>query len=108
MTIVIEDLGIACGYEALTPDESTGITASVRQPTSGLFKGMMANAAIIVVENQAIRFRLDGATTAPTADAGLLMNANQNYTIKGKNNVKGFRCINTVAGTSSVKVQVFF
>jgi len=104
--IVNEELGDAGGYEALSPTSATGITASLRHPTSGIHKGRMARTAQIVVETNAIRFLLDG--TDATANNGLLVQAGQNVTITGVNNVKNFSCIDTAAGASSVKIIVYF
>ena len=103
---VIEDLGNQYGYEALSPTTSTGFTSSIINPTSGIYQGMSAKAVLIGVETQMIRFRLDG--TAPTADNGMPLAALDHYTIKGAENIKNFRCIDTGAGASSVKVLVFF
>jgi len=65
--IIYEELGDAGSYEALSPTTATGITASLRHPTSGIHKGRMARAALIVVETQAIRFRIDGTYPDPSA-----------------------------------------
>jgi len=104
--IINEELGDAGTYEALAPTTSTGITASVRHPTSGKHKGRMARAALIVVETNAVRFRIDG--TAPEAATGTPIEAGQNTTITGVNNVKNFLCIDTAAGASAVHVMVYF
>lgn len=106
MMDVIENIGDQYGYEALAPTTSTGFTASVIKPTTGIYAGMTARAVRIGVETNPIRFREDG--TAATAANGMKLNANNYYTVIGKLNVKGFRCIDTSAGASSVKVLPFF
>ena len=103
---VIENLGNQSGYEALSPTSSTGFTSSVINPTSGIYKGLSARAIMIGVEDNSIRFRLDG--TAPTATNGIKLNTSNYYTIIGAENIKNFHCIDTAAGASSVKVIPFF
>jgi len=103
---VIENLGNQYGYEELTPTVSTGFTSSVIRPTSGIYKGLTAIAVMIGVETHPIRFRMDG--TAPTEDDGMLLNANNYYTIIGGASISNFHCIDTAAGASSVKVLPFF
>ena len=106
--IVLEDLGIAQGWEKINPTSSKGITATLIEPTSGKMAGMKARAALIAVETNPIRIRLDGGTTAPTADNGILLKADTYFTIVNLENIKNFRCINTSAGASAVHVQLFF
>ena len=106
--IVLEDLGIAQGWEKLSPTASTGITATLIEPTSGKMAGMKARTALIAVETYPIRIRLDGGTTAPTAANGIQLKADTYFTIVNLENIKNFRCINTSAGASAVHVQLFF
>lgn len=104
--ILREELGTAGGYEKLTPaSAATYITASVRKPESGVFKGMEAKAAYITVETAAIRFRTTGTATA---DIGHLIAANGNYTVKGRENVKNFNCYDDTGTASAVHVTVYF
>ena len=63
-------------------------------------------AVMIGVEDNPVRFRLDG--TAPTVANGMKLNASNYYTIVGAANVKNFHCIDTAAGASSVKCIAFF
>ena len=104
--IINEELGDAGIYEALAPDTATGITSTIRHPTSGFYKGKMARAAMIIVETNPVRFRIDG--TAPEAGVGIPMGAAQNIELKGVNNVKNFSCIDQSAAASTVHVQVYF
>jgi len=107
--IVLEDLGIAQGWEKLSPTASTGITAALIEPTSGKMKGMKAKAALISVETNPIRIRLDGGTTAPTAANGVQLKADTYFTIVNLENIKNFRCIDVSAeAASAVHVQLFF
>lgn len=107
---VLTDLGIQCGYEALSPTASTGITASLITRTTAPFIGQTAKAAIVMAETQVIRYRRDFhyLATAPTADAGMLLPVNTPLYLYGTDDIKGFRCIDTAAGASSVKVLLFF
>lgn len=100
-----EDIGNNSGYEALAPTTSTGITTSLLLPTSGNYKNMYAKAALINVETNPIRIKMDG--NDPTATVGMLLPVGTFYTISNPANVKNFRCIDTGAGASSVKVLVF-
>ena len=108
MSYVLEDLGIAQGWEKLSPTASTGITASLIEPTTGKMAGMKARAALIGVESYPIRFRLDGGTTAPTATNGMQLKADNYFTMINLENIKNFRCIDTAAGASAVMVLLFF
>lgn len=99
---------VAGAYEALTPTGSTGITAAIKHPTSGDFKDRDAQAALITVEDNDIRFTLQG-TPPVAAGAGHLMSAGQSYVIQHPSDVNKFRCIDNVSGSaSSVKVTTFF
>ena len=104
--IVTEFLGEAGGWEKLSPTASTGVTSSVRVPTSGTHLGKQARAMLIAVEDNPIRFKLNG--DAPTATDGIKISAGQNYTVIGVQNVRNFRCIDTAAGASAVHLIVFF
>jgi hypothetical protein len=103
---VIENLGDQSGYEKLAPTTSTGFTSTLVTPTTGTYANMTAQAVLIGVETHPVRFRMDG--TAPTATEGMILNANNYYTIIGQLNVRNFHCIDTAAGASSVKCLFFF
>jgi hypothetical protein len=103
--IVLEDLGNQYGYEKLAPTTSTGITKSVYNPTTGLYKGRMARAVLVGVETHSIRFREDGS--APTSSEGMLIAASNYHTIVNPENIKNFRCIDC-SGASSVKILPYF
>lgn len=100
-----EELGSAGGYEKLTTTSVVSITASVRKPESGIFKGMEAKAAYVTVETQVARFKEYGVASA---SAGHLINAAGNYTVRGRENVKNFNIIDTGAGGAAVHVTVYF
>ena len=93
------------GYEALAPTTAKGITATVRNPSTGNFTSKRAKTALITVEDNPIRFTLDGTT--PTASVGHLMSAGQSYVVENEYGVQKFQCID-VSAASSVKVTVFF
>lgn len=101
----------AGAHETLAPTSSTGITGTVIQPTSGDYKGLQAEEALITVEDNTINFTLDG--TVPTAKAGTnkghQADAGLSYLVQGAQSVRQFRCIDRVAGsTSAVKITTFF
>jgi hypothetical protein len=110
--IVIEDLGNCGSYDSVAPaDTATGFTAAKIKPVSGTYLGMTAKAALIIVEDNAVNFTLDGTT--PTAKAGtnvgLKLDADQSYVIVGADNVLKFKCIDRVSGsTGTVKALIFF
>ena len=106
--IVLEDLGIAQGWEKIEPTSSLGITAALIEPTSGKMKGLKARAVLIAVELFPIRIRLDGGTTAPTATNGIQLKADSYFTVINLENIKNLRMIDTSAGASDVMVQLFF
>jgi hypothetical protein len=102
----------AGAHESLSPTTSTGITAAIRQPTSGEFNNKTAIAALVTVEDNSARFTVDGTTPTNTSgdssDTGHLMSAGQNYVIEGSG-VPAFRIIDAVSGVASiVKITTFF
>lgn len=104
------------GHESLTPgDTATGITTSVRHPADGVgaFFAQTAITALITVEDNSMRFTLDGTTptnaNGTSADVGHLMSAGQSYVVENEYGVLNFKCIDAVSGAVSVtKVTVFF
>lgn len=70
------------------------------------FDFMPAKEALIDVETYAIRFRTDGV--APTATVGHYLAAGSSMVLKGMDNLRKFKCIDTASGASSVKITVFF
>lgn len=102
----------AGAYEKITPgDTSTGITAAIREPTSGEFNKKNAIAALITVEDNTINFTLDGTAATATAgtNAGHKVTVGQSYLVEGRGSVTAFRCIDAVSGSASiVKVTTFF
>ncbi len=104
--LVLEDLGDQYGWEKINPTSAAGITATIIQPTGGLYKGMTAKAMLINVETNPIRIRMDG--TAATATDGMLLKADTYYTVINAANIRNFSCIDTSAGASAVHVLAFF
>ena len=98
------------GHEELTPgNTATGITTTVRHPAdgSGKFFSQTAITALITVEDNDMRFTVDGTT--PTASIGHLMSAGQSYVVENEEGVLNFKCIDAVSGANtSVRVTVFF
>lgn len=98
--------------EEITPgDTATGPSDSTIRPTSGIHQDLQAKTALVVVEDNAINFTIDG--TSPTAEAGtdvgITMAAGQNTVLYGHNAIRNFLCIDRVSGSASkVKFQPFF
>lgn len=70
------------------------------------FEGLEAKEALITVETNQVRFRIDGV--APTATVGHLIAAGSSYLLRGTTGVKNIRFIDTSAGASSVIVTLHF
>jgi len=108
---VFDVQGDAGTPENITPTSSTGITAAIRHPTSGKYKGMTAKSALITCEAGDVHMTLDG--TAPTALAGTnvghVLYVGDSYVIRGQENVKNALFIDRVAATPGIiKVTPFF
>lgn len=90
----------------------TAITAMAEllQPKRGAFQGLIAKAALITVETGTVTMTLDGST--PTVAAGTNLGhqfaAGQSYVIKGENNIRNCRFINTVAANGTVVKGTLF
>lgn len=106
-------LGKPSGRENLEPgDTATGITSTLRHPTSGAFKGRDARGALIQnkAQNEA-QFTIDG--TDPTAsagtDVGFVLGHDDSFTLSTKDEVINFKCIDRVSGSRcKLEVLVFF
>lgn len=64
-----------------------------------------ADEALITVETQSVRYRLDG--TAPTASVGHLVAAAGSITVTGNTNVKNFKIIRATGSDATVMVTLF-
>ena len=104
MSIVIEELGEATGFETIAPSGKVGITSTLITPSSGSWKNVGAEAAEITVETYPIRYNYDDTVSTTV---GHKLDPGQSYTIIGKSNVANWRCRSTAAGTSSISVTVF-
>ena len=111
MAIVFEDLGDCVSYETISPgDTATGFTASNIVPTSGDYKGMNAKAVLIRAEDQDMNFSIHG--TDPTASAGtnvgIKLKEDDSYVIRNTVNIKNFKIIDRVSGTTGTCKAFFF
>lgn len=101
-------------HESITPgDTATSITATIKNPTSGLFKNKSAIAALITVEDNSARFTIDGTTptnsNGTSADTGHRIDAGQSYYIDSPMGVNQFSIIDFASGSVSIiKITVFF
>lgn len=109
--IVTDILGDAGAYEAIAPaDTATGIDPSNYQAViHGVEKSAIG--ALLTCENETVNISFDG--TDPTATSGTNVghkfSAGESYVIRSGPNVRNFRCIDAVSGTTgTVKVTVFF
>jgi len=85
------------GYEAIAVGAAAvGITAAL------LAVGV--NYALITVETQPVRFRMDGVD--PTAVEGHLLNVGDVLELEGGTAVLQFRAIQTAAGASNLRVSL--
>ena len=108
---VTDILGDAGAYEAVAPaDVATGITpTNLNASIYGATK--QAIGALITGEGETVNFTLNG--TAPTAAAGTnvghALAAGESYVIRGISNLRNFKCIDRVSGsTGTVKATIFF
>lgn len=110
--IVTDILGDAGAVESIAPgDTATGISASNYATANIHGVEKLATGALLTCEDQTVNITFDG--TAPTAAAGTNVGhafaAGESYVIRGIHNVKNFKCIDRVSGsTGTVKVTVFF
>lgn len=91
----------AYDFESLTVSSTAvGLTASKYIPTDS---SRRATTALITVEADSIRFRIDG--TNPTASVGHLATAGESIALEGYDNIKNFRAIRT---TTDATIRVTF
>lgn len=93
--------GDPIGFESINPTTATGLTATLEDTSAGL----QAQTALITVETQPVRFRLDG--TAPTASVGHVIAAGGSYIVEGTVAIRKLSFIDTAAGASTVRVTTF-
>lgn len=113
---IIKKLGhIAGGYETLTIDDTeggTGFTSSKIRPTSGDFKGKACQKAIVTVENEGIRYTLDGTApvtgTASASTHGHLVAAGGSFVIEHPKNVSNFLAISVSTTDAWLRVTYEF
>jgi hypothetical protein len=104
----------AGAHESISPgNTATGITAAIKFPTSGRYKGKSAMAALITIEDENARLCMDGTTptnaSGDSSDVGHKIESGQNYPILGEKAVADFKIIDAVSGSNAVvKVTTFF
>jgi len=112
MGIFREIIGDAGAYETITPgDTATGITKSVRQPTTGAYAGLSAVAALITVEANTVTVAFDGSTPTNAAGTNLghKLAATDSLFLRGVKAVQNFKCVDTVSLSAGVvKVTLYF
>ena len=96
---------VATGYEAITVSNAVKtITAGLITPVAGSYTGKSAIQAIISVETDQIRFRLDGGN--PTDAVGHLLDIGDYFIVDGPTAIANLKMIR-VTTDASVKVTVF-
>jgi len=113
---VVKELGhIAGGYETITVDNTAGgvgFTAGKIRPTSGDFKGKACQKAVITVENESIRYTLDGTApvsgVAAAAKHGHLVAAGGSITINHPKSISNFLVISIGATDAWLRVTYEF
>ena len=85
----------------INPVTATGLAAALVVTAEGI----QAKTALITVEVQQVRFRMDG--TAPTATAGHVIASGGSYVVEGHAAIAGLKFIDTASGASDVYVTTF-
>lgn len=90
-----KDVTSCMGYQQITSlAASTGLTVPTIDPNTGL--SAVPTVALIIVENQPVRYRDDGV--APTASVGMLLPFGSVFFYDG--DLKKIRFIQTIAGAT--------
>ena len=94
-------VGDPIGFETIAPTSAKALTATLVQTAAGV----QAQTALVTVEAQQVRFRMDG--TAPTATVGHIIASGGSYVVEGHVAIKNLKFIDTAAGASTVRVTTF-
>lgn len=100
---------LICGdYESITVSTTAiGFTAAKLAPVAGAYAGKKAEAALVTVETQPLRFRADGAN--PTAAEGhVLIAGDERYWYWGYHDLAKVKFIRKDASDATVKVSYFY
>lgn len=77
-------------YESITvPTGVVGFTATKIKPTSGLYSGIEADFAMVTVESNSIRYRLDGID--PSSSEGHLTAASDGFELHSATLIRNFK-----------------
>lgn len=95
---------IACGFETLTVDNTSGGLSLIRVPTNARY-------ALIVVESDAtgtaIRYKQLGDVNAPTDSEGIPRSNLDVFDLQGYQNIINFRTIEAQTGTHTLQVEYY-
>jgi len=95
------------GMEVVTVAATAiGFTASKLIPSSGIYKGMIAQEVFCTLETAPIRYTVDGTT--PTTAIGHLVNIGDTLELYNPNMVNKFRAIRTTGTNGSLKCTFMF
>jgi len=113
---VFREIGYtAGGYETLEVDNTDGgkgFTATEIRPTSGDFEGKACQKVVITVENESIRYTLNGTVpisgTAAVATHGHLVAAGGTIPINDPESISNFLAISISATDAWLRVTYMF
>lgn len=97
--------------ETLTGGTSTGTVVTAQAPIEIVTSSLSPKAALISAEAFALYITLSGTTPTVAAGTnhGIPLSAGASWIIRGKQNVKNFKCINAVASSGAkMHYQLFY
>ncbi|MDY0188990.1 MAG: hypothetical protein RBR16_13820 [Syntrophus sp. (in: bacteria)] len=100
---------LKCGdYESITVSTTAiGFTATKLAPVAGDYSGRKAEAVLITVEDQPVRFRADG-TDPSAAEGHPLLPGDERYLYWGYQDLLQVKFIRKDAADAKVKVSYFY
>lgn len=95
---------IACGFEKLTVDSTSGGVPLASVPANARY-------ALVVVESDAtgtaIRYKQLGKVYPPTSSEGIPRSNLDVFDLQGYQNILNFRAIQAVAGTHTLQIEYY-
>ena len=105
---VLQTYGSVPGdYEVITVSTTAvGLSAAKIRPTTGPFRGLSAQAALISLEGGDVRFRLDGV--APTSTNGHSLGSGDTLVLNGTQSLLNLRAIRKGTTDGSLQVTYYY
>jgi len=105
---VLQTYGSVPGdYEVITVSTTAvGLSAAKIRQTTGTFKGLSAQAALISLDGGDVRFRLDGG--APTAINGHSLSSGDTLVLNGTQSLLNFRAIRKDTTDGTLRVTYYY